>query len=92
MMKEFTTSTASIQAADVSICFKAIKAFQSNTIAQRLLSKNVGKGFTENGLIEDFEEPSSLTCCKYLFLLMYQWSCMRSLSFCLIRNNDGCEK
>ena len=84
-MKEFTSSTASKQAADVGMCFKAIIAFQSNTIAhtiaQRLLSKNVGKGFADNGLIEGFEEPSTLTCRKYLFILLYEWSCMRSLSF-----------
>ena len=96
MMKDFTTNTASKQAADVGICFKAIKAFQegktiSHTIEQRLHSKIVGKAFSENGLIE-VEKPSPSTCRKYIFLLLYQWFCMRSLSFRLIRNNDGYEK
>ena len=95
-MKEFTTSTASMQAADVGVCIKAIKAFQegktiSHTIEQRLHSKIVGKAFSENGLIE-VEEPSPSTCRKYTFLLLYQLFCMRSLSFRLIRNNDGYEK
>ena len=91
-MKAITKNTWSQQTVDVSPCFKIINNFCRNTIAQQLHSKNVDKGFATYGLTECFEEPSLLTCHKYLFLMLYRWSFMRSLSFCLIQNNGGCKK
>ena len=70
-MKTLTNNTSSAQVADGGSCIKAIKAFRSYKIAYQVSSKNIMKGFIDNGIIEGFKEPSPLTYRKYLFLMRY---------------------
>ena len=70
-MNGITSNTASQQSADIGPFFKALKAFRSNKTTEQLSSKNILKGFVNNGTIDGIEEPSSLTYCKCFFLTLY---------------------